>query len=620
MATEIKTVFTAENPAHRIYQQVVADMAGLEKSAGWLRDEVALLAPQIAAAFAGFSALGIIRSSIDAIDKLNDLSDATGASIENLSGLEDIAARTGTSMETAGDAVIKLNKALNEARDPNSDAAAAIKRIGLSVQELKSLDPVIALQRVGQALRGFADDGAKGRLELILLGRQTKDMAKFLGDLADAGKINATTTTEQAKAANQFNNELAALQKNAADAARALVSDMVPGLNKFFDTIKHGGPVLPAIDELVGFKEQRALSSEIELLTRDITNLKAAGADNSWWGKFLGRDDDTIQKKMRELAELQRHLRELMSTPNVLNAGIGGRTMGGPSTEKPSVGEVPNQGLWDAMAKERTRAAEFAARALVQIEEESAQTAAEAWQYWDKAQLDAHQRTVDATKLQWQQVFEFIDAEQERAIELGQAAVAEVHTSWSVFGEQAARNIQDALGNTIEDTLTGRFDNVLELWKNLLARMAAEAIAADLGRQLFGDFGSTGRIDGIAGTLLKYLGLERGGAFAGGAVQPFASGGILGPLGGLLTRPTIFPMANGWGLAGEAGTEAVMPLRRGRDGKLGVAATTAAPTMNFYSTVNVGAGVPLTQVVAAVQAGNRQLKAEIMRDQRRGGA
>jgi phage-related minor tail protein len=54
-------------------------------------------------------------------------------------------------------------------------------------------------------------------------------------------------------------------------------------------------------------------------------------------------------------------------------------------------------------------------------------------------------------------------------------------------------------------------------------------------------------------------------AAASGAVKPFASGGVIG-------APTYFPlMQGGVGLAGEAGPEAIMPLRRGPDGRLGVA-------------------------------------------------
>ena len=53
-------------------------------------------------------------------------------------------------------------------------------------------------------------------------------------------------------------------------------------------------------------------------------------------------------------------------------------------------------------------------------------------------------------------------------------------------------------------------------------------------------------------------------AFAATRVRPFASGG-------LVTGPTAFPMRGGrTGLMGEAGPEAILPLERGPDGKLGV--------------------------------------------------
>jgi phage-related minor tail protein len=54
-----------------------------------------------------------------------------------------------------------------------------------------------------------------------------------------------------------------------------------------------------------------------------------------------------------------------------------------------------------------------------------------------------------------------------------------------------------------------------------------------------------------------------GGAFAQGRVMPFAKGGVV-------TGPTNFPMRGGLGLMGEAGPEAIMPLTRGADGRLGV--------------------------------------------------
>jgi phage-related minor tail protein len=59
-----------------------------------------------------------------------------------------------------------------------------------------------------------------------------------------------------------------------------------------------------------------------------------------------------------------------------------------------------------------------------------------------------------------------------------------------------------------------------------------------------------------------------------GGIMPFARGGIV-PFagGGLVAGPTFFPLGGGrLGLMGEAGAEAIMPLSRGPDGRLGVAA------------------------------------------------
>ncbi|MGF7160268.1 phage-related minor tail protein [Rhodoligotrophos appendicifer] len=55
----------------------------------------------------------------------------------------------------------------------------------------------------------------------------------------------------------------------------------------------------------------------------------------------------------------------------------------------------------------------------------------------------------------------------------------------------------------------------------------------------------------------------QGNAFSGGRLKAFADGGVVG-------SPTLFPMQGGVGLMGEAGAEAILPLARGRDGRLGV--------------------------------------------------
>ena len=69
-------------------------------------------------------------------------------------------------------------------------------------------------------------------------------------------------------------------------------------------------------------------------------------------------------------------------------------------------------------------------------------------------------------------------------------------------------------------------------------------------------------VNSVMGSMMPF---KDGGAFAQGRVMPFAKGGVV-------ASPTSFPMRGGRGLMGEAGPEAIMPLARGADGRLGVQA------------------------------------------------
>lgn len=84
------------------------------------------------------------------------------------------------------------------------------------------------------------------------------------------------------------------------------------------------------------------------------------------------------------------------------------------------------------------------------------------------------------------------------------------------FAVQAARNIQDALGDTLEDLLSGNFDNIGSKFADMIVKMAANAAAANLAEALFGDFGRSGQIGGLIGTAFA-------GLFGGGGSGPTAS-------------------------------------------------------------------------------------------------
>ena len=92
----------------------------------------------------------------------------------------------------------------------------------------------------------------------------------------------------------------------------------------------------------------------------------------------------------------------------------------------------------------------------------------------------------------------------------------------------------------------------------------------------------------IAGAVKKMFGFADGGVIQGGRLKPYAKGGVVG-------GPTVFPMAGGdVGLMGEAGPEAIMPLKRGPGGRLGVeVANQNSPreAMSRYSRGSRGSGV-----------------------------
>lgn len=96
----------------------------------------------------------------------------------------------------------------------------------------------------------------------------------------------------------------------------------------------------------------------------------------------------------------------------------------------------------------------------------------------------------------------------------------------------------------------------------------------------------------------------QGGAFSQGRVTPFARGGVV-------NGPMTFPMRNGTGLMGEAGPEAIMPLTRGADGKLGVQA--AGGGQPIHITMNIS-----TPDVAGFRRSQSQIAATMSRAMARG--
>lgn len=109
-----------------------------------------------------------------------------------------------------------------------------------------------------------------------------------------------------------------------------------------------------------------------------------------------------------------------------------------------------------------------------------------------------------------------------------------------------------------------RLDTILASAARSLSASILRASLKPLGEKLLGGFGGLGT--SILGSAAS------AGVKSVGNLLPFAEGGVIG-------APATFPLGGGrTGLAGEAGPEAVLPLERGPDGRLGVAAGGGGPT------------------------------------------
>ena len=336
MTTETAIVITAQTGQAEAglrglagsVEGVSGKLTGMKNLAGSLAGVLSI------GAFAGF-----VRSTVNGIDALNDMADATGASIENLSALELMAGRTGTSFDTVGAALVKFNQTL-QAATPGSAAEQSLKAIGLNVADLKRLDPAEALRQTAVALSGFADDGNKARLVQDLFGKSVREVAPLLKDLAEQGKLVGPVTQAMADEADKFNKNLAVLETNLKNVGRALVTDLVTGINKAAAAFKESGLIAGIQTLLTGDDEYKNNKRLVELTNELLRAENALSASRSRDAQFGDKSLATVAAEKR-LAAIKAELQTVQSMRQVLEGGATGGAAaagGGTGPDKPSVG------------------------------------------------------------------------------------------------------------------------------------------------------------------------------------------------------------------------------------------------------------------------------------------
>jgi hypothetical protein len=219
---------------------------------------------------------------------------------------------------------------------------------------------------------------------------------------------------------------------------------------------------------------------------------------------------------------------------------------------------------------------------------------------------------------------EHVDLLRQRAAALDEATKKQFGKQFSQSFEDGIKSMGDLAGN-----LGSSFASAFEGMANQLTEFVttgkanfrdfAASVLKDISRMII-RYAIFNAVRGIlnafnpAAAAAPLVQAANGRVFAQNGIQPFARGGIV-------DRPTLFPFAKGTGLMGEAGPEAIIPLKRGRDGKLGVAGGGGGTTNVVVNVDASGSKVEgdQSQAKALGNVISAAVQSELVRQKRPGG-
>jgi TP901 family phage tail tape measure protein/lambda family phage tail tape measure protein len=199
---------------------------------------------------------------------------------------------------------------------------------------------------------------------------------------------------------------------------------------------------------------------------------------------------------------------------------------------------------------------------------------------------------------------------------------------------ESVGNLRDAVGQLTTNSIGGLEESLVSLATTGSANFKefATSVLKDVTRMIIRQL--------ILRTIMQAIGFISGGGNPevnaiqqGSSIEVAANGATFAngiakfASGGIVNRPTLFKFASGGamrtGLMGEAGPEAIMPLRRGADGKLGVAGGGGSGTTNVTVNVDASGSSQISgnpgQAAALGRAVSQAVQQELIKQKRPGG-
>ena len=239
----------------------------------------------------------MVQQTIDAGDQLYKMSQKTGISVEELSTLKYAAELSGSSLEGLEKGIKKLSTSMVEATDSTSKSGKVMKALGVDITG----GTLPTLEKLADTFALLPDGSTKSALAVELFGRAGLDLIPMLNQgragiaaLRDeAERLWLKMSTDTAKAAEAFNDNMRAVKMSSTGAAQALLNSAAPALVRMSEAAKAAAiesGLLGAAWVILGGIAAEAIGLNDGDAQKIAKRLRVVNDELSKFGKVLGEE------------------------------------------------------------------------------------------------------------------------------------------------------------------------------------------------------------------------------------------------------------------------------------------------------------------------------------------
>jgi len=522
----------------------------------------------------GGAFVGLIKGAIDSADSFGKMADQTGIAANTLQAYVNAGKLAGVSQETIDKGLRRLAQSMREADQGIATYKDSYDALGISVRgtdgELKSSEQVLG--EIANKFSELPDGATKAAISMEIFGRSGASLINLLnGGAASLTEFNYAVSNEFAQNAEFFNDQIATLAIKFDGFRKQLTDALLPALNTIVSVFSD---LFSADNDFTGFFNAmeigiRGISIGIFATIKLVDEVI----------RIIGRLAQRVQNFVKGVIDsIPKWMLNLLGGAGSAFKDLGSNFL---EQQKKNFSSLFGEDF-TAGFTERFKQNFEEIQTLFSTDTNAPET------YFRKIDKSANDAAVTIEKSFGQTMRDKL-----KSFNDGLKTVQESMADVVVKG---IKGMEDAL---VDFVMTGKLS-----FKDLANSIIRDMVRMQIQQSI------TKPLSNFIGTLFN----ADGNAFVNGQVQKYAYGGIV-------NRPTLFPMKNGMGLMGEAGAEAILPLRRGANGKLGVQSSGGGSTV-----INVSVDASGSEVSGNTNEGNQlgniiavAIKNELIKEKRPGG-